>query len=295
MNYNYIYAIVSVLIVSLVSFVGIAFLSIKTEKLNKWVHNIVSFAVGAILGNAFLHLLPEAYNFPTSATFTSFLIFGGILIMFLMEKVFHWDHNHDLHDHTHSNIKSFGYVSLVTDAIHNLSDGLLIGAAWLINAEVGLAVTLAIVIHEIPQEISDFSILLHAGFSRKKALLVNFLSACSAIVGTIIALFLGSKSEAATYVILPLAAGGFIYLAGSDLIPELQKTNSTKSTFQQVLLIISGFLLIYFTTSSHGHAHENDSHEHSEQLHNVPMNTHTNPTKPEATEDHNCSDGDHKH
>ncbi len=272
MNINYVYALGSVLLVSLMSFTGIAFISIKTDKLNKWVQGIVSFAVGAILGNAFLHLLPEAYSFSVSPVLVSFLVFIGILIMFLLEKVFHWHHDHDLgHTHTHkNNVKSFGYISLVADGIHNLSDGLLIGAAWLIGPEPGLAVTLAIVIHEIPQEISDFSILIHAGFSRKKALLVNFLSACSAIVGTLIALLLGAHSETATHIILPLAAGGFIYLAGSDLIPELHKNNSTKNTFEQVSLIIAGFLLIYLTTFNHSHSHENidsGTDHHIEEVH----------------------------
>lgn len=262
MESNWFYAIISVLIVSLMSFTGILFLSFKTESLSKWVHAIVSFAVGAILGNAFLHLLPEAFGNSSNPVLTSFLVFAGILTMFILEKVFHWDHDHDVSEHQ-SKVKSFGYVSLVADGIHNFADGLLIGAAWLINPEVGLAVTIAIVIHEIPQEISDFSILIHAGFSRKKALLVNFLSACSAILGTILALFLGSKSEEATHIILPIAAGGFIYLAGSDLIPELHKSNSTKNTFQQILLIIAGFLLIYFTTIDHSTVHDHAEKGHS--------------------------------
>lgn len=275
MEYNWLYAIISVFIVSLMSFTGILFLSFKTENLSKWVHGIVSFAVGAILGNAFLHLIPEAFHSTSSPVMASFLVFAGILAMFILEKVFHWDHDHDLSEHQ-SKVKSFGYVSLVADGIHNLADGLLIGAAWLINPEVGLAVTIAIVIHEIPQEISDFSILIHAGFTRKKALLVNFLSACSAIIGTLIALFLGSRSEEATHIILPVAAGGFIYLAGSDLIPELHKSNSQKNTIQQIFLIIAGFLLIYFTTVDHRIVHgisdkmeqsNEDTHDHSGHQH----------------------------
>ncbi len=265
MNINILYAILSVVVVSLLSFVGIAFLSFKTSQLNKWVHWFVSFAVGAILGNAFLHLIPEAFSHSENTMLISFLIFGGILTMFLLEKVFHWNHDHNLdaHEHKPTNVKAYGYISLIADGVHNLADGMLIGAAWLVSPEVGLAVTLAIVIHEIPQEISDFSILIHSGFTRKKALLVNFLSACSAIIGTIIALFLGSKSEMATQIILPLAAGGFIYLAGSDLIPELHKSNTSKNALQQVVLIIAGFLLIFFTTTDHAHITKQEEHHPS--------------------------------
>lgn len=254
MDSIWIKAILSVLIVSIMSFTGVAFLAFKPKLLKKIVPALVSFAVGALLGNAFLHLLPEGYLHTDNVLQLSVLVFAGVLSLFLLEKLLHWNHNHDIPDEK-AKIQPLGFVSLYADALHNFADGLLIGASWLISPEIGLAATVAIIVHEIPQEISDFAILIHAGFTKKKALLLNFLSALTAVLGTFIALLLGTRVHGLSNVILPLAAGGFIYLACSDLIPELHKESKPKDTLIQLAVIIAGFALIYVVTGMGTHSH----------------------------------------
>jgi zinc and cadmium transporter len=145
---------------------------------------------------------------------------------------------------------------LITDSLHNFTDGVLIAAAWMASPEVGIATTLAVVVHEIPQEISDFGVLLHAGFSKRKALFLNFVAACSAIIGAVVTVILGSATEELIMFILPFAAGGFIYLAGSDLIPELHRESSVKKSLIQLTAILAGLTLMFFISLHHDHSHD---------------------------------------
>jgi zinc and cadmium transporter len=141
-------------------------------------------------------------------------------------------------------------MSLMADGMHNFTDGILIGAGWLAGPEIGIATTLTVILHEIPQEISDFGILVHAGFTAKKALLLNFYAALTAVLGTIIILLLGNNVEELSHWILPVAAGGFIYLAGTDLMPELNKDRSKRNSLIQLLMIVIGLALMYFISGS---------------------------------------------
>jgi zinc and cadmium transporter len=244
-------SIVSVVIVSLLSFVGIIFLAFKSNFLQRIIFILVSFAVGAMLGGAFFHLIPEVYEKSTNFKEVSVVIILGILAFFILEKFLHWHHDHNIED-KEEKVKPLGFISLAADSFHNLIDGILIGSAYLVDPTVGIATTFAVIIHEIPQEIGDFGVLIHSGFKVKKALLFNFLSACSSIIGAIVAIILGNSIEGFEKIIIAFAIGGFIYLAGSDLIPELHKKNSAKSSIIQLIAIIAGLVLMYsFTLIGH--------------------------------------------
>ncbi len=267
MNDIWINALVSTVIVSLVSFTGVLFLAFKIKLLKKIVFVLVSFAVGALFGNAFFILIPESQEMIGNSLHIGLLVVGGIILMFIMEKLIHWRHNHNVEDIKRE--APLGYISLFTDGLHNFIDGILIASSWLVSPEIGLATTLAVIAHEIPQEISDFGILIHAGFSRRKALLFNFIAACTAIVGAIGTLWLDAFFTNISLYVLPLAAGGFVYLAGSDLIPELHREKTVSKNIVQLIIVLIGLalMLIISQNHEHHHDHEQDHEQHYDNLH----------------------------
>jgi zinc and cadmium transporter len=202
---------------------------------------MVSLAVGALLGDAFIHLIPEAFESARDPLMVSLAIVAGVLVFFVIEKFLHW-HHHAAGEHDHETIHPTGKLILISDAAHNFIDGLIIGASFLVSTEVGIATTLAVILHEIPQEIGDFGVLLHSGYSKTKALWFNFLSALTAIVGVLVALFLGGAGEFVSTWLVPVAAGGFIYIALSDLIPELHKSKTARTSAAQFIAILIGVL-----------------------------------------------------
>jgi zinc and cadmium transporter len=216
----WVWSLLSVLIVSLISFVGVFTLSIKVEKLRKVLIYFISFSAGALLGDVFLHLLPEIASDGFTLKISS-LVLGGIGIFFVLEKVIHWQHCHM--PITEEHIHPFAYTNLIGDGLHNFIDGMLIVASYLVSIPVGIATTIAVILHEIPQEIGDFGVLIHGGFSKGKALMVNFETALMSVVGAIVALLLSNSVDGLERILVPLTAGAFIYIAGSDLIPELHK------------------------------------------------------------------------
>jgi len=236
----YIYALVSVIIVSLVSLIGVFSLSLKEKMIKKYISLFISLAVGALLGDAFIHLIPEAFENSSNSVLVSLLIITGILLFFIIEKFLHWHHHED--DTEINHIHPVGKLLLFTDGFHNFIDGIIIGVSFLVSVPIGIATTLAVVLHEIPQEIGDFAVLIHSGYDKKKALFLNFISALMAIVGVLIALIFGSIAETFSLWILPIAAGGFIYIAVADLIPELQKTKESKHSISQIATVIIGIL-----------------------------------------------------
>ena len=239
-------ALSSVTVVSLASFLGLITLVFKPHRIQHVIFFTVSLAVGAMFGDTFIHLLPHSFRETDAPLTVSLYVLTGILIFFLLEKFLLWRHEHI--PHYGDCIHPVGYVSLVADGLHNLIDGLLIGSSYLISLPVGLGTTLAVLLHEIPQEIGDFGVLLHAGFRPGKALWLNFLSATLAILGTIIALIAGERIKGLPLAILPLTAGGFIYLAGSDLVPELHKEREPIKSLIQLLAIGAGIGLMLLLT-----------------------------------------------
>jgi len=239
----WIHSITSVIIVSLISFVGILFLAFKLDTLKKFLLLLVSFSAGALIGGAFLHLLPEAVEeFGFTLNISLFFIFG-IILFFIVEKFIHWHHCHDPECKHH--IKSFAYMNLVGDGVHNLIDGAVIAGAYLVSIPLGITTTIAVILHEIPQEIGDFGVLIHGGFSKARALFMNFLTALTAILGAVITLLIASKIENLTMFLIPFTAGGFIYIAAADLIPELHKETFISKSVLQLIFIILGIAIMY--------------------------------------------------
>ncbi len=237
----WLYSILSVFIVSLISFVGILSFSIKVEKLRKVLIYLISFSAGALLADSFMHLLPELIEESGFVLSTSLYILVGITVFFILEKIIRWHHFHMPFDKEHEH--PFVYMNLVGDGLHNFIDGMIVAGAYMLNFGAGIATTLAVILHEIPQEIGDFGVLLHGGFTKAKALMLNFLSALTAVLGAIIALLLQSRIEHLELVIVPFTIGGFIYIAGSDLIPELHKeSHNIKKGILQTLAFILGIL-----------------------------------------------------
>ena len=238
----YLYSIISVLIISLISLIGIFTLYLNEEKLRKNIFLFVSLAVGALLGDAFIHIIPEAYKSELPVTTISILIISGILVFFIIERFLHWHHHGEDKENIHIHIHPVGKLIIFSDGIHNLIDGLIIGASYIISIPIGIATTLAVILHEIPQEIGDFAVLIHAGYTKKRALWLNFLSALLALVGVIFSFILGNMAESFVIWILPFAAGGFIYIAIADLMPELHKTKNLKFSLYQIFAVLLGVL-----------------------------------------------------
>ncbi len=235
------YIFASVLVISLISLVGILALVLKRDLLQKSTFILVSLAVGALLGDAFIHIIPEAFESMGNPTTVSILIISGILIFFVFEKILHW-HHHTL-DHAENHPHPVGKMILFGDGVHNLIDGIIVAASYYVSTEIGIATTIAVVLHEIPQEIGNFGVLIHSGYSKLKALWYNFVSALTAIIGAVIVIVLGNTTVEWVSWLLPLSAGGFIYIAMSDLIPELQKEKGG-SPIVQIISILVGIALM---------------------------------------------------
>lgn len=243
---TYVYAFISVIIVSLVSLVGVFALSLKEEILRKYIFIFISLAVGALLGDAFIHLIPEAFESSTNTALVSILIVVGVLIFFILEKFLHWHHHGE--DREEISIHPMGQLVLFSDGVHNFIDGIIIGASFMLSVPIGIATTIAVILHEIPQEIGDFAVLLHSGYTKTRALWLNFLSAVLALLGLAIVLILNQTEQTLTLWLPPLAAGGFIYIAVADLIPELHKTKEIKHSMLQIAGVIAGVLAMFALT-----------------------------------------------
>lgn len=235
---SHIYALVSVIIISLVSLIGVFFLSIQEERMKKYISLFISLAIGALLGDAFIHIIPESFE-SGGGVLPGLLIVAGLLSFFIIEKFLHWHHHAEEHDI--NEVHPVGKLILFSDGIHNLIDGVIIGASFLVSVPIGIATTIAVVLHEIPQEIGDFAVLLHSGYSKRKALWLNFISALLAVVGVGIVIVFGEIAEYSISWLLPFAAGGFIYIAVADLIPELHKHGSDRvSIIPQIFFVLIG-------------------------------------------------------
>jgi zinc and cadmium transporter len=242
----YLYTFGSVAAVSLISFIGVLGLSMKEEILRKYIFILISVAVGALLGDALIHLIPEALEKSSSPSLTSVLVIGGILLFFVLEKFLHWHHHGE--DKEENHIHPVGKLILFSDGVHNFMDGIIIGASFFVSVPVGIATTLAVILHEIPQEIGDFAVLLHSGYTKRRALWLNFLSAVTSVLGAVVFFVIGENAEAASSWFLPIAAGGFVYIAVADLIPELHKTKETKYSVLQILAVVAGVLAMVALT-----------------------------------------------
>lgn len=238
-----IYALLSVLAVSLISLVGVVFLPLNEKRLKTFLIYFLSFSAGALLGDVFIHLLPEVVETGGFTQSVSINILIGIMATFVIEKIIHWKHHqtHSGHDHKHP----VTTMTLIGDGVHNFIDGLVIGASYFISIPAGIATTFAVILHEIPQEIGNFGVLIHGGYTKSKALWFNFLSALTAVVGTVTVLVIGSANTNAIMTLTSFAAGNFIYIAASDLIPELHKEVGFKKTVLQFVTMLLGIGVMF--------------------------------------------------
>lgn len=236
------YTIISVFFVSLISLVGVFTLSIDQKKLYKFLIYFVSLSAGTLMGDAFIHLIPEAFESAESHLKISLYLLSGIMLFFILEKLVHWRHCHrePCNKHPHP----FSYIILFGDTLHNFIDGLIIAASYLASIPLGITTTIAVILHEIPQEIGDFGSLLYGGLSKKRAIVFNFISAFFAVIGALSILLFGSFSKSLEEYLVPFAAGGFIYIAGTDLIPELNKHKRIKDGIFQLLIFFLGIGLM---------------------------------------------------
>jgi len=236
------YSIISVLLVSFISLIGALTLLFKKINLKNILLFLVSFAAGALLGDSFIHLLPEAVEESGFTLELSIYLLLGILIFFILEKFIHWRHCHlpTTNEHPHP----LAFMNLIGDGLHNFFDGMIIAGSYIASIPLGIATTIAVILHEIPQEIGDFGILLHGGFTKKKALAFNFLSAILSLIGAVLVLIIGNSVEKFSIFLVPFTAGGFIYIAGSDLIPELHKETKPIISFMQLIALILGILVM---------------------------------------------------
>lgn len=223
-----------------------------------WIPRLVSYAVGALLGAVFLEVLPHAleHGKPEGVSMT---VLAGILIFFTLEKLVLWRHCHEEHcvaheTHQHDGGRS-GAMIMVGDTFHNFVDGVLIAAAFLTDIQVGIVTSLAIIAHEIPQELGDFMILLHSGYSRMRALTLNLLSGCATLIGGLLGYYALQQVLAWVPYILALAAASMIYVAVADLIPGLHRRAALRATIEQVVMIACGIASIGLVGQLvHGHS-----------------------------------------
>jgi len=232
--------IASSFLISAISFIGVISLAFKADTLERIVLCLVGFAAGALIGGAFLHLLPETVERSTSMSVFLALSFG-FLLFFLLEKLI-WRHCHK----GACEIHPFAYVNLIGDGVHNFIDGLVIAASFLSGVELGIATSLAVAFHEVPQEIGDFGVLVYGGLEKSKALVLNFLTALTAVIGGIVGYYLSSYVGGAIVYILPFTAGGFIYIAASDLVPELHKERDLRKSSASFGFFLLGYSFMLF-------------------------------------------------
>lgn len=236
--------LLAVTVVSLISLIGIFTIGLQEKFLRNILKILIAFAAGSLFGDVFIHIIPETFE-AIPAPWPGILILSGIIGFFLIEKFLLWQHCHELPDQKHHH--PVGPMTIIGDGIHNFLDGILIAGSFLISTELGIATTIAVILHEIPQEIGNFATLLKAGYSKSKALLFNFLSALTAIFGALLVFILGQNIEGLSLYLLPFTAGSFIYIAGSDLIPMLhdREENSFRENFSQLIALIGGMGIMY--------------------------------------------------
>ncbi|WP_244544896.1 MULTISPECIES: ZIP family metal transporter [unclassified Collimonas] len=230
--------------------------------LSKVVERMVSLSVGIMLATSLLHALPEAFESQADSHTLFAVLLGGLLAFFVLEKfaILRHSHHHedDGHGHHHGHDKKeagkAGWMILVGDGLHNFTDGILIAAAFLADPHLGLITGLAIIVHEIPQEIGDFIVLLNAGFSRTRAYVYNLICSLMAVLGGLLGYFTLERGMEWIPYVLVFASSGFIYIAVSDLMPQMQRRATLRETIPQILLIGAGVAIVLFLTR-HAHHH----------------------------------------
>ncbi len=243
-----IWIILSGIVISSISFLAAWLLK---SKVTSWLHYLISFAAAALIGSAFFDLIPEAIH-ELDVHLALIFVLIGILLFFFIERFIHWHHCGKEHCHK----KSVGTLNLIGDSIHNYLDGILIAGSFLLNPITGIFTSISIALHELPQEIGDYSVLIHAGYSHKKALKMNVLVSLTAILGGVSGYFFLSVFSSWIPYLIGITAGGFIYIALSDIFPDLHehKTDKKKILVEAIILVVT-LILFYFLFSILAHSH----------------------------------------
>lgn len=237
--------LLAALSISVVALVGYFALKIPPKRLENSLQFLISLSVGVFLGDAFLHLIPDAAARTNNLENVLVGVLGGILLFFFVEKVVRWRHQYASHT---TDVKPLASMNLIGDAVHNFIDGTLIAGSFLASPVIGLTTTLAIIVHEIPQEIGDTGALIYSGYTPKKAVWLNFLCSLTCVVGAVLTLLLGTWLNLPVVHLMPIAAGGFIYIAACDLIPELHNSVRTRHQIGQGIIILCGIGFMFFIT-----------------------------------------------
>lgn len=227
-------------LISLIAFIGVLTLALRDELLNRILLILISLSAGALMGGAFIHLLPESLEKSGTPDVLMFVLVGFVLF-FAVEKLLFWRHCHK----GKCDIHTFTYMNLIGDGVHNFIDGLIIAASFVIGIPLGFTTTLAIASHEIPQEIGDFGVLIYGGMKKRRALAFNFFVALTAVMGGVVGFFASSYVEGVTTFLLPFAAGGFIYIAATDLIPEIRSVVDVRKSITTLGIFIVGIILMW--------------------------------------------------
>lgn len=241
---NLIWSLLAVALTSVVSFSGALALVLNDRWLKKSLIYFVSFAAGSMMGAAFFHLLPEALDSPVFPLAIFAWLLLGFCCFFIMERFLRWRHCHDKECETHEHLS---WMNIIGNGVHNMTDGMIIFASFFAGGPaLGIPVTLSIILHEVPQELGDFAILVYGGFSKMKALWYNFLSALPAFLGVVIGLVAINFDAKFDIFLLPFAAGGFLYIAASDLVPELHKDEHQQAAFGTFAVFVLALVFMYF-------------------------------------------------
>lgn len=243
---TFLWILLSTFTTSLIALVGLTTLFLNEKLLKKILFPLVAFSAGALLGGAFLHMIPEAIEGGGDLMAVFLWVLVGFTAFFMLEQFISWHHCHKVtSEHKHP----VTYLIMVADTLHNFIGGLAIGSAFMVDIRLGIVTWVAATAHEIPQELGDFGILIHGGWNKTKALLFNYLSATTVILGGLVAYSLSSTMN--IMYLLPFAAGNFIYIATADLIPEIKHSHCTKNNIFHFIAFVAGLAVIYLALLIH--------------------------------------------
>ena len=227
-------------LMSLIAVIGGLFVLLPESTLQRWLKPLVAFAAGALLGGAFLYMIPQALSVAGSISSVMLWVIVGFTAFFALDQLLEWHH---CHQPPSKHTRPLGPLLLVADGLHNFLGGLAIGAVFMVDVRAGIAAWMAAALHEIPQEIGDFGAIVHAAYSRRRALLLNFLSALTFPLGALIAYFIGQSIS--VHFLVALGAGNFLYIAGADLIPEVKRANRLRETALRFTFFVLGVALLF--------------------------------------------------
>ena len=239
--------LLATILVSLLSLVGVVTLILSKKAIEKILILLIGLSAGTLIGTSFIHLLPEAIEQACNEYVCLFTLIGFVSF-FLLERYFYWRH---CHKGGTCDVHAFTYLNLVGDGLHNLIDGFVIAAAFIVSIKLGIITTVAIACHEIPQELGDFGVLVYGGFSKGRALLMNFVFGLVAVIGALGGYFLSQFIQNLPLFLLPFTAGGFIYIAASDLIPELHRQPDIRRANWAIITFLLGIALMWLAGMLH--------------------------------------------